>query len=270
MTTPPTHRQVPVQRGPVRATDCVAEEVPVALLFNDQPHAVMMATPADLEDFARGFALTEGIVTTAGEIGAIVVAQAPPQGVTVTAQIPAQRADALAERSRSLTGRTGCGLCGAQTLAAAIRPTPRVPAGRRVTRSAVVGALAALTDAQPLNARTGATHAAAFADAQGRLLAVREDVGRHNALDKLIGHLMATGADPALGFAVITSRASYEMVQKAAMAGLPMLVAISAPTAFAVRLADEAGMTLIGFARGERQVVYTCPARLRDDHEAAA
>ena len=118
--------------------------------------------------------------------------------------------------------------------------------------------------------RDSATHAAAFADAQGRLLAVREDVGRHNALDKLIGHLMATGADPALGFAVITSRASYEMVQKAAMAGLPMLVAISAPTAFAVRLADEAGMTLIGFARGERQVVYTCPARLRDDHEAAA
>lgn len=260
----PTHRQITVHHDPHRATDCVAEEVPVALQYNGAPHAVMMATPADLEDFARGFAVTEGIVATADEIGAIIVAPALPQGLTVTVQIPTHRVEALAERSRSLTGRTGCGLCGAQILAEAIRPTPRVPAGRSARRSAVVRALAALTDAQPLNARTGATHAAAFADAQGHLLAVREDVGRHNALDKLIGHLIATGVDTTLGFAVITSRASYEMVQKAAVAGIPMLVAISAPTAFAVRLAEEAGMTLVAFARPDRQVTYTCPGRLRD------
>lgn len=268
MTTPPTHRQISVQRGPIHATDCVAEEVPIALLFNGAPHAVMMATPADLDDFVRGFSLTEGIVERVDEVGHIQV-QAGPQGMSVDVQIPAQRAAGLVERNRSLAGRTGCGLCGAQTLAEAIRPTLRVPAGQVVKRSAVVRALASLKEAQPLNALTGATHAAAWADVDGQLMAVREDVGRHNALDKLIGHLAMSSPHGARGFGLITSRASYEMVQKAAMAGMPMLVAISAPTAFAVRLAEEAGMTLVGFARPNRQVTYSCPARLRDAEAAA-
>jgi FdhD protein len=256
----PTHRQITVHHDPHRATDCVAEEVPVALQYNGAPHAVMMATPADLEDFARGFSLTEGIVQRVSDIGAMQV-QVEAQGITLDIQIPAARAALLAARTRTLAGRSGCGLCGAQTLAEAIRPTPRVPAGQAVSRAAVVRALAALKATQPLNARTGATHAAAFADVDGQLIAVREDVGRHNALDKLIGHLAASAPQ---GFAVITSRASYEMVQKAAVAGWPVLVAISAPTAFAVRMAEEAGMTLVAFARPDRQVTYTCPARLRD------
>jgi FdhD protein len=252
--------------GAVPALDHVAEEVPVALLYNGAPHVVMMCSPADLEDFARGFSVTEDIVQHPQEIISIHILALPEQcGYEINLQIPAARAEALGSRQRNLQGRTGCGLCGAQTLAEAARIPRHVAAGERIAPAAIRRALAALQGQQPLNQLTGATHAAAWANARGELLAVREDVGRHNALDKLIGHLLAAGTDCALGFALITSRASYEMVQKAARAGMPVLVAISAPTAYAVRMAEEAGLTLIGFARQERHVIYSCPGRVLDE-----
>lgn len=247
-----------------RVEDSVAEEMPVALAYNGQPHVVMMATPADLEDFALGFSLSEGIVGSAAEITSIEVAQRD-NGCEIALRIPAARQAALSDRRRNLVGRSGCGLCGSETIAEAMRPVPHVPAGLPVAESALHRALKALRDGQHINALTGATHAAAWADASGRLLALREDVGRHNALDKLIGAVVAAGHDTARGFAVITSRASYEMVLKAATVGMPLLAAISAPTALAVRMAEEAGLTLVGFARAGNHVVYACPARLVAD-----
>lgn len=258
-----TASSIQVWRDDGTSPDRVAEEVPVALLYNGAPHVVMMCTPADLEDFARGFSLTEDIVTGADEIESLLVRElADPQGYEIDIRIPAVRAALLTSRQRNLQGRTGCGLCGAQTIASAIRPPRHVPAGSSVSVAAIRRALEGLRKQQPLNAATGATHAAAWATPDGLIVAAREDVGRHNALDKLIGHLVATGQDLARGFVLITSRASYEMVQKAASVGMPMLVAISAPTAYAVRIAEEAGLTLVGFARGDRHVVYACPARI--------
>jgi FdhD protein len=176
--------------------------------------------------------------------------------------ISAQRQAALQSRRRNLAGRTGCGLCGAAAIADALRTPQRVPAGVAIDSPALHRAFGELRERQAVNAATGATHAAAWASPDGALVALREDVGRHNALDKLIGHLLAQGVDTARGFALITSRASYEMVLKAAAAGMPLLAAISAPTAYAVRLAADAGITLIGFARTDRFVVYTCTGRM--------
>ncbi len=257
---------VQVQRdGRVRATqDCVAEEVPVALIVNGQPHVVMMVTPADLEDFALGFCLSEAIVTVAGEVEALALRWLD-NGCEVDLRIPAHRQTLLADRRRNLVGRSGCGLCGSETLAEALRPAPHVPAGLPITSEALHRALRELRQQQPINAVTGATHAAGWADANGKLLLVREDVGRHNALDKLIGAMSRAGHDSSRGFAVITSRASYEMVLKAATVGMPLLAAISAPTALAVRMAEEAGLSLIGYARNDNHVVYACPARLTVD-----
>lgn len=263
MTVPKPHSGIQVWRDDGPAPDRVAEEVPVALLYNGESHVVMMCTPADLEDFARGFSVTEEIVAAAGEIESVLVRELPEQhGYEIDIRIPAARAEQLVSRQRNLQGRTGCGLCGAQTLQAAIRPPRRVPAGSGLGRPAIRRALESLRRHQPLNAATGATHAAAWATPDGLIVAAREDVGRHNALDKLIGHLLVTGTDLSRGFLLITSRASYEMVQKAASVGMPVVVAISAPTAYAVRVAEEAGITLVGFARGDRQVVYACPGRL--------
>ncbi|MGQ0697012.1 MAG: formate dehydrogenase accessory sulfurtransferase FdhD [Panacagrimonas sp.] len=254
---------IQVWREDGTAPDRVAEEVPVALLYNGEPHVVMMCTPADLEDFARGFSVTEDIVEKIGEVDRVAIRELPEHGgFEIDVQIPPERAAQLAGRQRNLQGRTGCGLCGAQTLNAAIRPPRRVPAGTNVSLAAIRRALEGLRKQQPLNAATGATHAAAWATPDGLILAAREDVGRHNALDKLIGHLLMTHQDLSRGFLVITSRASYEMVQKAASVGMPVVVAISAPTAYAVRVAEEAGITLIGFARGDRQVIYACPGRI--------
>jgi FdhD protein len=244
--------------------DRVAEEVPVALRYNGRPHVVMMCSPADLDDFARGFSVTEDVVERVEEIEGIAVTQVEdPQGFEIDVRIPVHRAERLDGRERHLEGRTGCGLCGAREIADAVRPVRRVPAGARLGAPAIRRALDGLRKQQPLNAATGATHAAAWATPDGLIVAAREDVGRHNALDKLIGRLLADGRDLARGFLVITSRASYEMVHKAARVGMPLVVAISAPTALAIRVADEAGLTLVGFARGDRHVVYTCPGRLQ-------
>jgi FdhD protein len=248
------------------ALDRVAAEVPIALVYNGEPHVVMMATPGDFDDFVRGFSLTEGIVGTIDELQIDRVTALDPDepqaGFEISMRIPAARHEALTQRRRNLQGRSGCGLCGAQNIAEALRAPPRVPAGVAITTGALKRALDALRSQQPANAATGATHAAAWATPDGLIVKLREDVGRHNALDKLIGCLLHEQADFTRGFCIVTSRASYEMVQKVAAVGIPLLAAISAPTAYAIRLAEEAGITLVGFARGERHVVYACPARL--------
>ena len=233
----------------------VAEEAPIALVYNDVPHVVVMASPANLDDLALGFSLSEAVIGSATELGGMEIV--PEQtGYSIYLSIPPERVEVIAQRRRNMTARTGCGVCGAQTIEQAMRDVPKVSGSQRVTRQAVVSAMKQLPSLQALNAATGATHAAAWADLDGILQLVREDVGRHNALDKLIGALSAGGIDTGQGFAVITSRASYEMVQKAAMAGIGLLAAVSAPTGLAVRIAREAGVTLAGFVRGERCMVY--------------
>ncbi len=254
--------------GAVAVQDRVAEEVPVALVYNGISHAVMMTTPGDLEDFALGFSLSEGIVASTSEVHDIEVAGpgggtgSPAEGISVDITIASERFAGLKERRRNLTGRTGCGLCGTESLAEAIRCPAPVSDALEVTPEAVARAFAALPEWQPVNRATGAVHAAGFATADGRLLLVREDVGRHNALDKLIGALARARTPFAQGFVVMTSRASYELIQKAATMGIPMLAAISAPTALAIRLAQSTGLTLAGFARGRQFVIYANPRRV--------
>jgi FdhD protein len=243
------------------ASDAVADEVPVALTFNSIPHVVMLATPADLADMGRGFSFTEALVESPDEIRAVDVRQTE-QGMEVALSVPQQRLAQLLDRRRNLTGRTGCGVCGAETIEDAIRVPPAVAPGGGMSRESLAAALADLRSRQQLNARTGSLHAAAWVGWDGAIRFVREDVGRHNALDKVIGALLAQHADRADGLLVVTSRASYEMVQKAATAGVRMLVAVSAPTALAIRLAQRTGLTLVGFARESQQVVYTHPERL--------
>lgn len=234
------------------AMESLAEETAVALLYNGLPHAVMMATPADLEDFAVGFSLSEGLVASAGDVRVVDCVHGE-DGVSLQMHVSQADFDALAQRGRSLAGRTGCGLCGSDTLANAIRPVRRVP-GRPAVGERLRAAFDELQANQPINARTGAVHAAAVRDADGRLH-VREDVGRHNAIDKAIGAALRAGAVPCELF--VTSRASYEVVHKAAAVGIGLVAAISAPTALAVRLAGEAGLTLVGFARGARFTIYS-------------
>lgn len=232
--------------------EILAGETPVALVYNGLSHAVMMVTPADLDDFAYGFSLTEGIVEQADEI-VIVDRLQTAHGVSLEMRIPQHRFDAIEQRARNLTGRTGCGLCGAATLAEAIRPVRRVATQPRIDPDALLDAFAELETRQPLNGETGAVHAAAIVDAGGRLH-VREDVGRHNALDKAVGGVLRAGLEPRA--LLVTSRASYEIVHKSAQVGIGLVAAISAPTAFAVRIAEEAGVVLIGFARGRRLTIY--------------
>jgi FdhD protein len=248
----------------VRVADAIAEEIPVAFVYNERPHAVMLATPADYEDFALGFSLSEAIIASAAEFEGVEVAPALA-GVELRIRVPEARAAVLDERVRQLTGRTGCGLCGAQTLEAAIRHPSAVAEPAPIGSAALQNALAELKHRQTINVATGATHAAAWASSSGRVELVREDVGRHNALDKLIGAMLAAHVDVHAGFVVVTSRASYEMVMKSATVGIGILAAISAPTALAIALAEEANVTLIGFARPEGYSVYAHARRVRPD-----
>ena len=243
------------------ATDAIAEEVPIALVYNDRPHVVMMATPRDLDDFVLGFSLSENVIGGAGELASIET-QTLLEGIEVRMRIPDARAEALESRRRNLTGRTSCGLCGAQALEDAVRQPPKVGGGPSIDNDILHRALAQMHDLQPLNVATGATHAAAWAHSDGTIALLREDVGRHNALDKLIGAMAKARENVDDGFLVVTSRASYEMVQKSATVGIALLAAISAPTALAIHLAEETGMTLIGFARPEGHVVYARPERI--------
>lgn len=238
--------------------ECVAEEVPVAMVYNGISHAVMLATPADLEDFGLGFSLSEGIVRRRAEVLDIEVS-CHEAGIEVRLQVSNRAFEALKLRRRTLAGRTGCGLCGVDSLAQVAREVAAVSARPQVSDTAIHRAFASLSDAQPLHRLTGSVHAAGWAAEDGTLLWVREDVGRHNALDKLIGALARAGQDPARGFALVTSRASYEMVQKLASFGGGLLAAISAPTGLAIDLAARAGITLCGFVRDGRKAVYTEP-----------
>ena len=244
-----------------RTTDQVAEEMPVALVYHDVPHVVMLATPADLEDYAVGFTLSEGLVARADEIRGVEVTQGEGSA-DVKITVAWERFTQLLQRRRNLAGRTGCGLCGAETAADAIRECAAVPAGVSITAAQLHTAIAQLAGRQPINARTGSVHAAAWVVPGEGIQVVREDVGRHNALDKTIGALARAQADFAAGYMLITSRASYEMVQKCATVGIALLVALSAPTAFAVRLAQRCGLTLVAFARADQHVVYAHPHRV--------
>jgi FdhD protein len=288
----------------------VAEEVPVALVYNGVSHAVMMASPTDLDAFALGFSLSEGILAEPAELLDLAVTRGA-RGVEIALRITARRAAGLQDRRRSLAGRTGCGLCGVESLAEALRDLPRITSDIRVGRKAIDRALVALYPLQTLNRAAGAVHAAAWADADGAILDVAEDVGRHNALDKLIGKLAVgierapphpdplppngaerealTSPSPPFrgervgvrwvsppeglakhppGFLVLTSRCSYEMVAKAAMRNIPLLVAISAPTGLALDVAERVGLTVVALARKDAMNVYTHPARIAELTEA--
>jgi formate dehydrogenase accessory protein FdhD len=258
-------RSVPLlrvgQKGNEDTERAVPSERPVAFVYNQEPYTVMMATPADLEDFALGFSLAEGIIKRVGEFGGVTRREAAA-GLELDIVIPARRARALAARPRNLAGRTGCGLCGIQSLNQALRPLPvQVPDRPQVTPAAILRAVEQLPDRQPLNRQVHAVHAAAWCGLDGAIRLLREDVGRHNALDKMIG-ARARAGDAAPGFALITSRLSVEMVQKAATVGMAILVALSAPTTLALEQAAAAGLTLVAGARPEALQVYTHPERI--------
>jgi FdhD protein len=256
-----------VQREEVGAveqvTDYVAEERPIALHYYRLPYVVMLASPADLEDLGVGFTLSEGIVDAADEIREVELVR-EGDALAVHLNITGERLSKILQRQRNLTGRTGCGLCGVESVEEAIRHPAPVREGVRVTSAEIHAELAKLHSQQPLNLQTGSVHAAAWALPGKGIQLVREDVGRHNALDKVIGALARARTDFSTGYLIITSRASYEMVQKAATVGVSLVVAVSAPTALAIDLAVQTNVTLVGFARADRHVVYAHPHRLRD------
>jgi FdhD protein len=256
-------RDVTVHQGGAgeRREDWLAEEAPVELRYNGEPFAVMMVTPTDLLDFAYGFSLSEGRLAQASDIRGVAIHELL-EGYVVDIDAPATTM--ATDSARLLPGRSGCGLCGSRRLEDVLAPAPPVPEGPVLDSAALERALATLAQHQPLNARTGAVHAAAWASPAGEILRVREDVGRHNALDKLLGALVREKTDLCGGFVLVTSRASYEMVIKTARLGVGLLAAISAPTALAVDLARASRLTLAGFVRPGRYVVYSHPQRLRD------
>jgi len=250
--------------------DWVAEEVPVALEYNGISHAVMLATPLDLEEFALGFSLSEGILDCAQQLYA-VDEETSDLGITLHLRVATGAFLRLKERRRTMTGRTGCGLCGTESLAHVSRDLPQLmhlPSSELFRREAIAHAMSQFRALQTLQQATGAVHAAAWCSADGQVRWLREDVGRHNALDKLIGALAGNGIDPRSGFIAVTSRASFEMVQKTAMAGVPLLAAVSAPTSFAVATAQRIGLTLVGFARQQDLAVYCHPQRVALDKQA--
>ena len=261
----PSYQEVTVDRWKgiqhTSELDYIAEEVPISLIYNGMPHVVMLATPTNLEEFALGFSISEGIIKNPIEMLSARVYNRS-NGIEVQIKIPEERFQFMADKGRNLTGRTGCGLCGASTLKQAIRKPGEVIGDLSVKSSDLNKALIELNNYQKLNGITGAVHAAAWVIPGEGIIDIREDVGRHNALDKLIGFLLRTEKDLANGFVVVTSRASFEMVQKTAWVGINLLAAISAPTGLAIRLAKETNLTLIGFARGDQHVVYTHPHRL--------
>ena len=235
----------------------IAVETGVEVSFGGVPFAVMMLTPADLEDFGVGFSLTEGIVERADEVRRVTVTH-EERGIGIAVEVAPDRMHNLLARRRSMSGRTGCGVCGIEDLDALERAQPvKLAAGfAPIGIDAIARALADLPDRQVLSRATGATHAAAFADGEGAILLVREDVGRHNALDKLVGAILRNGIDPASGFVVVTSRCSFEMVEKAASLGARLIVAISAPTSVAIERARALGVALVAIARRDTVTVF--------------
>ena len=260
VTQPASVRRVARDGTVIDRIDVLAEETPVALVYNGISHAVMMASPADFEDFALGFSVSEGIADQddVGEIEAVAV----DAGIEVRIELSSRAFWRLKERRRTLAGRTGCGLCGVDSLEQTVRVMEPVTADIRVSLDAIHRALDNLPEAQTHNRATRSMHAAAFATQQGELRLVREDVGRHNALDKLIGAMLRAGIEPASGVCLITSRCSYEMVQKAVVTGFPILVAVSAPTLMARRLAEAHNLTLVALARHDSAVLVSHPERV--------
>jgi FdhD protein len=238
----------------------LAEEVPVALSYDGTTHAVLMATPGDLEDFALGFSFTEGIIGSPGEIAELAVVSVA-DGILLRMWLAGDPSDAFSARRRRFVGPGGCGMCGLESLAEANRKIPMANYDFQVTRQDIEEAVAALPASQPLNMQTRAVHAAAFWQPDQSLV-LREDVGRHNALDKLAGALLRTGRSAADGVIVLSSRISIELVQKAGMMGASVIVGLSAPTALAVRTAEAVGLTLVGVARDDGFEVFTHPERI--------
>lgn len=263
MSRSPSARRPAVQWRAGRSQEVFARDLPretaVGLSFDGRPHTVLMATPRDLEELALGFVVTEAIARATDVLD--VVVKEEEQGILVDVRLAA---GALAKkaRPRNLEGRSSCGLCGVQRLADAVRPLPVLGQGVCIQHDTIPRALAALEQQQALGRLTRATHAAAFFDAEGALLLVREDVGRHNALDKLAGAMAREGRDAAAGFVVVTSRCSFEMVEKAARMGCPILVAVSAPTELAIKKAEEANLTLVALARADGHAVFAGGERL--------
>lgn len=240
----------------------VPEEVPIAFSYGGSTHAVMMASPADLEDFAVGFSLTEGIISARGDINAIEVVEAG-DGFDVQVDLMDAEADALRARRRHMAGPVGCGLCGIESIEQAVRHVPDVSGiSMSVGSEHIVAAMRALNDAQALNRETRAVHGAGFYQPGNGLRAAREDVGRHNALDKLAGAVVNAGISAASGIVVVTSRLSVEMVQKTALLGCPVVAAISAPTGLAIETAERAGIALVALVRGEDFEIFTRPDRI--------
>lgn len=262
---PPSFQSVPGRayhgEGTRDVHRTLPEETPVAVVVNGSTLAVMMCTPADIADFAHGFALTEGVLGDLSEIESFEVVE-HELGLEARFWVTEARAEALAARRRAMAGPVGCGLCGIDSLAEAARDVPVVDSALVLDATEIAAATDALRAHQPLHDRTRAAHAAGFLRPAQGIVAAREDVGRHNALDKLIGALWRSGTDAAGGALVMTSRVSVELVQKAAMAGCPMLIAVSAPTLQALRLAERAGITVAAFARGGGFDVYSHSHRI--------
>lgn len=254
-----TGRRIAFASGPQRdAPARLAQEQPIAFEYNGLGYAVMLGTPADLDDFAVGFTLSEGLARHADEIGDIQIAPVD-KGTIIRITLPEERADPLRERLRLRLVEGSCGLCGLESIDEVLRPLPPLTARPRLDRQAIAAALAGFRDHQPMGRATGAMHAAAFCDASGRILFAREDVGRHNALDKLLGHMMRKGAEPGSGFVLLSARCSYELVEKTVRAAIPALVTISAASDLAVRRAAEAGLTLVSLAREDGALVMNDP-----------
>ncbi|WP_295807122.1 formate dehydrogenase accessory sulfurtransferase FdhD [uncultured Nitratireductor sp.] len=239
----------------------LAEETPVALSYGGTTHAVMMATPADLEDFALGFSVTEGIVSSVDEIDTVTVQELGP-GIDLQIRLRDAANRRFEVRRRRLAGPVGCGLCGIESIDEAMRGVPETTSTRRFNATEITGAVGELHGFQALHQATGAVHAAGFYIPGEGIVAAREDVGRHNALDKLAGALLKAGIDGTSGAVVVTSRVSVEMVQKTAAIGAPLIAAVSAPTALAIRTAETAGMTLVALVRGEEFDIFTHPERV--------
>ena len=262
----PTVRTKPLKISDSIRTDVerqVPEEVPVALVYNGSTHAVMMATPIDLANFALGFSLTEGIVTRAEEIESLDIIE-HEAGIELRMWLVQERAQAHAARRRSLVGPTGCGLCGIESLDQAMKLNAAVGEGRAISAQDVRDAIDSLRPGQCLNQLTGAMHGAGYWSRDGGLELIREDVGRHNALDKLAGALHSRRFDASNGIIVLTSRVSVEMIQKSATIGATVVAAVSAPTALAIRTAEAAGITLVAVARHDAFEVFTHQHRISD------
>ena len=245
-------------------TRLIPEETALALTYNGGTYAVMMGTPGNLRDFAIGFSLSEGIVRSPDEICSLDIVELD-DGIELRMWLAQSTADQLSERRRHIAGPTGCGICGIDSIAEAIRPAAIVPHGRSFAPREIMAAMASLAPLQQINLETRAVHAAAFWMPGRGIIALREDVGRHNALDKLAGALAQVEVATRDGMVLLTSRVSVEMVQKTAAIGAPLMVAVSAPTALAVRMADAAGITLAAIARSDGFEVFTHPARIAAD-----